>query len=183
MGSHKKLINVDRGMRVGRGIQDMLQMHGIHCAVCGSLRRGNKAYVNDVDLVVEGDLEIAKEIILSSAMSANVKVEVLSKTVKKSMDVLVNDVQVNIINASPESWGASIMYLTGSMIFNIVMRGLAKKQGMKLNRYGLFLNDEVIAGKSEEQIFMALGLPYIEPKDREDGKILKQFWEEKGEIS
>ena len=58
------------------------------------------------------------------------------------------------------------LFLTGSQKFNIIVRGEAKRQGYKLNQYGLWQGDERIAGKSEEQIFDALGLKYVRPIDR-----------------
>ena len=66
------------------------------------------------------------------------------------------------------SYGAALHYFTGSKAHNIAVRKLAQKKGMKINEYGVFKNDIWIAGKTEEDIFKQVDLPYIEPELRED---------------
>lgn len=57
-------------------------------------------------------------------------------------------------------------YFTGSKQHNVMVRDLAKKKKLKLNEYGLFKKDKMIAGRTEEEIFEAVGLPYIPPELR-----------------
>jgi DNA polymerase (family 10) len=82
------------------------------------------------------------------------------------------------------SYGAALNYFTGSKAHNVALRQIAMKKGMKLNEYGLFKevdggknnkgegngnsDGKKIAGASEEEIYHALGLDYIEPELRED---------------
>jgi DNA polymerase (family 10) len=67
-----------------------------------------------------------------------------------------------------ESYGAALMYFTGSQAHNILLRGLANERGWKLNEYGLFSGERRIAGATEEEVFKKLGLAYIPPEMRED---------------
>ncbi len=68
-----------------------------------------------------------------------------------------------------KSFGAALAYFTGSKEHNIVMRQLAIKKGWKLSEYGLFdKSDNVIAGKTEEEIYQRFGMGYIEPELREN---------------
>jgi DNA polymerase (family X) len=60
------------------------------------------------------------------------------------------------------------MYFTGSKAHNIRMRNLAIDRGLKLNEYGLFRGSQPVAGATEEEVFAALGLPWIAPELRED---------------
>jgi len=67
-----------------------------------------------------------------------------------------------------EEWGAALLYFTGSKNFNIRMRNAAIAKGWKLNEYGLWDGDKLIAGKTEEEIFEALGWEFVEPTAREE---------------
>lgn len=82
------------------------------------------------------------------------------------------------INRVPNKneWGAWLLFRTGSAQFNIAMRGWLKKFGCSLNERGLIGPDgNVVASKTEEDIFNAIGIPFIEPKDREDSR---KFYQE-----
>jgi len=61
-----------------------------------------------------------------------------------------------------------LVYFTGSKNFNIKLRQIAIKKGLKVNEYGIFLNDKYLAGETETEVLKKLGLVYIEPELRED---------------
>ena len=69
-----------------------------------------------------------------------------------------------------ESFFTAYLYFTGSYEFNERMRGIAKRQGYKLNEYGLYKKTgdtyKLIKVKSEEDIFKVLGMDYVEPEKR-----------------
>jgi DNA polymerase (family X) len=70
---------------------------------------------------------------------------------------------------APEIFGAALHYFTGSKAHNIAIRGSsASSAGLKLNEYGVWKGKKRIAGDTEESVFAAVGLPYIEPELRED---------------
>ena len=68
-----------------------------------------------------------------------------------------------------ESRGAAMQYFTGSKAHNIVLRDRAIQQGYKLNEYGLYRteDDSRVAGDTEEGIYEALGMAWIDPELRE----------------
>ena len=73
------------------------------------------------------------------------------------------------VRAVPEqSYGAALLYFTGSKSHNIALRAIANKHKWKLNEYGLFSGKRRIAGASEEEVYKKLGLAYIPPEMRED---------------
>ena len=77
---------------------------------------------------------------------------------------------------NPDEWGAWLLFRTGSAQFNIAMRGWLKKFGCGLNERGLIGPDgDVVASKTEQEIFDAIGIPFIEPSAREDAK---RFYQE-----
>ncbi|GIT31738.1 MAG: hypothetical protein Ct9H300mP1_37840 [Planctomycetaceae bacterium] len=68
-----------------------------------------------------------------------------------------------------ESYGAAMQYFTGSKEHNIVVRRRAQERGLKVNEYGVFdENDKPVAGRTEEDVYDSVGLPWIPPELRED---------------
>jgi DNA polymerase (family 10) len=67
-----------------------------------------------------------------------------------------------------KSFGAALVYFTGSKNFNIKIRQLGIKKGLKINEYGIFRKNKFVCGKTEEEIFKALGMSYVTPELRED---------------
>ena len=85
----------------------------------------------------------------------------------KTMVKLKNGLDADLRVVPQESWGAALNYFTGSKFHNIALREIAIKMRLKLNEYGLFRDKKFIAGKTEEELYKALGLRYIEPEMRE----------------
>jgi DNA polymerase (family 10) len=69
----------------------------------------------------------------------------------------------------PESYGAALVYFTGSKAHNIELRRIAIEKGWSLNEYGLTEGEKVIAGRTEEEVYRALGMDWIPPELREAG--------------
>jgi len=76
------------------------------------------------------------------------------------------DMDLRVVPA--ESWGSALQYFTGSQAHNIATRKIAIAKGLKLSEWGVFRGTKQIAGKTEEEVYKALGLPYIAPELRED---------------
>jgi len=66
-----------------------------------------------------------------------------------------------------ESYGAALHYFTGSKAHNVAVRTLAARRGLKVSEYGVFRDEVQVAGRTEEEVFAQVGLPYIEPELRE----------------
>ncbi len=132
----------------------------------GSLRRGRET-VGDIDLLCEGSVSAAEGIIEEFTSAENVQ-RVLAKGGTKGSVVLAGGVQADLRVVGGQSFGAALLYFTGSKEHNVRLRERAVKQKMKLNEYGLFKGDEQIAGQREEDIFEALGLAFVPPEMRED---------------
>ena len=92
--------------------------------------------------------------------------DVIAHGDKKISFDLKNGLRVDIRLVKRDQWGAALMYFTGSKEHNISVRKVAIKHGWKLNEYGLFDGEEVVASKEEEDIYFALGLNYYEPRNR-----------------
>src|SRR5688500_4367787 len=98
------------------------------------------------------------------------KVErVLGQGDTKTSVRLVGGYQADLRLVPTDSLGAAMQYFTGSKAHNIALRDRAIQHGFKLNEYGLFkVDDETrVAGETEQGIYQALGLAWIEPELRE----------------
>ncbi|MFC1621345.1 DNA polymerase/3'-5' exonuclease PolX [Candidatus Omnitrophota bacterium] len=130
----------------------------------GSLRR-MKDTVRDIDILVSS--ESPGKVMDNFIAFPEVK-NVLAKGITKSSIVTKDGIQVDVRVIKDTSYGAALMYFTGSKEHNIKLRQLAIKKGLKLNEYGLFRKDKAVAGKTEIEICKKLGLSYIPPELRED---------------
>ena len=77
-------------------------------------------------------------------------------------------IQVDLRILDPDSWGAGLQYFTGSKDHNIRLRTMAERRGLKMNEYGVFRDDQRIAGDTEESMYSSLELAWIPPEMRED---------------
>ena len=132
--------------------------------VAGSIRR-RKEMVGDADLLAiarPGDDVIARFVELAPVADVVARGET-------KVTVRVDDgFQVDLRVVPPASFGAALLYFTGSKAHNVALRQLAIKRGWKLNEYGLFRGTRRIAGATEEEIYARLGLAWIPPELRED---------------
>ncbi|MFN6960796.1 MAG: DNA polymerase/3'-5' exonuclease PolX [Rhodocyclaceae bacterium] len=132
--------------------------------VAGSFRRARET-VGDLDILVATQEPAA---VMRRFTAYEEVAEVLSAGEARGSVVLKSGLQVDLRVIEPASWGAALLYFTGSKAHNIALRKLAQEAGLKLNEYGLFRGHTRIAGASEEEVYAALGLAWIPPELRED---------------
>ncbi|MDD4939722.1 MAG: DNA polymerase/3'-5' exonuclease PolX [Candidatus Omnitrophica bacterium] len=130
----------------------------------GSLRR-QKETVRDIDILV---ISKKPEKVMDAFTRLPWVMTVLAKGETKSSVRTIDDVQVDCRVEEAKSFGAAMLYFTGSKNFNIKIRQIAMKKGLKVNEYGVFRGAKFVCGRTEEEIFKFLGLDYIEPELRED---------------
>ena len=132
----------------------------------GSLRRGRET-IGDLDLLlISTETEaVAEHVVAYPEVS-----DVVARGENKVSVKLKNGMQVDVRILERKSYGAALLYFTGSKAHNIVLRGLAKDKGWKLSEYALETakGGRWVAGRTEEEIYQKLGLAYIEPELRED---------------
>jgi len=133
-------------------------------AAAGSFRR-MKETVGDLDFLVLS----SRPADAAKAFTAMPLVqEVVASGDTKSTVLFQGGLQADLRVLEARSWGSGLQYFTGSKDHNIHLRTIAAAKGLKLSEYGVFRGDEPIAGDTEEGVYAALGLPYIEPELRED---------------
>lgn len=137
-------------------------------SVAGSLRR-QKETVRDIDILI--DSSDPKKVMdffvkLPQVKSINGHGETRSSILTRE------NVQVDLRVVDPKCFGAALLYFTGNKNFNVRLRQLAIKKNMKVSEYGIFSvkgeQEKFLAGRTEEDCFKALGMPYVPPELRED---------------
>ena len=133
----------------------------------GSLRRCAET-IGDVDILVAGGK--GKQIIQKFTNARFVQDVLGAGPTKGSAIIQMETTPVHVdVRVVPEkSFGAAAQYFTGSKQHNVRLREIAVKAKLKLNEYGLFRADKMVAGQTEQEIYRKLGLDYIEPLLRED---------------
>lgn len=140
----------------GRGIDKIV--------VAGSYRR-RKETVGDLDiLVTAADGKGA----IDHFVGYDEVETVIAQGTTRATVVLKAGLQVDLRVVPGFSYGAALHYFTGSKAHNIAVRKIAQDKGLKLNEYGVFRGVDRIGGRTEEEVFKAADLPFIEPELRED---------------
>ncbi|HEX7406540.1 MAG TPA: DNA polymerase/3'-5' exonuclease PolX [Candidatus Binatia bacterium] len=133
-------------------------------AVAGSIRR-RKETVGDGDILV---ISAKPDAVMDFFVSMPEVIHVHGKGQTKSSIKLHTGMDVDVRVVPQDSFGAALNYFTGSKDHNVALRRLAIEKKLKLNEYGVFRGDKAIAGKTEEEVYKVLGLPYIPPEIREN---------------
>ena len=129
----------------------------------GSYRRGLET-IGDLDILVTAP---AGHTVMDRFVAYQEVRDVLAHGETKSSVRLQSGLQVDLRVVPQESYGAALLYFTGSKAHNVVLRQLAQQRGLKLNEYGVFRGDKPVAGETEESVYASLGLPWIPPELRE----------------
>jgi DNA polymerase (family X) len=137
-----------------------------HASICGSLRRFSET-IGDIDVVVAAANAAA---VMEAFVSMPLVDRVLVRGDSKTSVVTPRGIQIDVRVVAAHQLGAALLYFTGSKAHNVRLRQRALGRGLTLNEYALseLEGGKVIASETEEQIYAALGLPFIPPVLRED---------------
>jgi DNA polymerase (family 10) len=142
---------------------------GTRVAYAGSLRRFRET-IGDIDIVVATEDPRRAHALFRAYPGVE---RALAQGDTKSAVVLETGQQADLRTVPPASWGAALVYFTGSKEHNVKLRHVALRRGLLLNEYGLYRSGEEqtgpsLAGASEEEVYAALGMDWIPPELRED---------------
>ncbi|MFH1798090.1 MAG: DNA polymerase/3'-5' exonuclease PolX [Candidatus Omnitrophota bacterium] len=135
----------------------------------GSFRRGAET-IGDIDILATTDNAGAAMYYFVNYPEAR---EIIAKGLAKSSISVKEGPQIDLRIADDVSYGAALVYFTGSKQHNIKIRAFAKNKGYKVNEYGVFSTgasgkEKMIAGLREEDVYKSLGMEWIPPELRED---------------
>ncbi|MGA8240156.1 MAG: DNA polymerase/3'-5' exonuclease PolX [Desulfobacterales bacterium] len=151
---------------IARSLTDYLKQDQLvpDITVAGSFRR-RKETVGDLDILIS--CRKADAVIKSFTAYESVD-RVISHGDTRSSIVLRSGLQVDLRVVPEKSYGAALHYFTGSQAHNIAIRRIGQQRGLKINEYGVFIGSRRKGGRTEEEVYASLDLPYIEPELRED---------------
>ena len=142
-----------------RGLDGVQQVE-----VAGSFRRRRET-VGDLDVLVSARRGAQ---VMAGVVRYEDVAEIQAQGPTRATLRLRNDLQVDVRVVPAVSFGAALHYFTGCKAHNIAVRRLAMARGLKLNEYGLFRGEQRVGGRTEHEVFAAVGLPVIPPELRED---------------
>lgn len=171
-------------VKVASGILEQLRaLPAVEKAeACGSLRRGRET-VGDIDLLITARKGATPGDVLGEFSRFPQFDRVLGLGDTKCSVVTHDGLQVDCRLVPPASWGAAMIYFTGSKQHNIHLRGIAQDKGFTLNEWGLYdakkFNEAArkpgeaptlkpVVGATEEEIYRWFGMDFIPPELRED---------------
>ncbi len=162
-------IRLDQALEAAEIVIRLLENYDENLTIrtAGSLRRRAET-IGDVDILVASE---KGEKIIGVFTNAGFVQEVLAAGPTKGSAIIqtrTTPVHVDVRVVPEKNFGAAAQYFTGSKDHNVRLREIAVKKKLKLNEYGLFKGNRMIAGRTEQEIYDKLGLDYIEPVLRED---------------
>lgn len=135
-----------------------------HAIAAGSVRR-MKETIGDIDyLVVANDPEPVMDFFVRMPIVS----EVIGRGPAKAFVRLEGGIDADLLVVPEESWGAALQYFTGSKEHSVELRKIAITKGLRLNEWGVYRGEQRVAGKTEEEVYAALGLQWIPPEMREN---------------
>ncbi len=150
----------------------------------GSYRRGRET-VGDLDLLVDAS---PSGPVMDRLAEFDGVTDILARGGTKMSVRLESGLQIDLRVVPAESFGAALQYFTGSKDHNVVLRGMAKERGLKINEYGVYRVDkdqpdvdgESLAGRTEEDVYAVLELPCFPPEIREARQEFR--WAKEGKL-
>jgi DNA polymerase (family 10) len=131
--------------------------------VAGSFRRRRET-IGDLDILVTSPTP--EQVMARFTEYPDVK-RVVSRGPTRATVRLSNGLQVDLRAVEPDAYGSALQYFTGSQAHSIELRKIAQSKKLKLNEYGVYQGTRRIAGRTEQDVYTALGLDWIAPELRE----------------
>ena len=137
-----------------------------HITAAGSFRRARET-VGDIDILATA---ARPEEVVAAFVRMPLVEEVLAKGPTKASVIVRDTIQVDLRIVEHRSFGTVLQYFTGSKEHNVRLRQIALDRGYSLSEYSLtrLSDSQDLFFDREEDVYTALGLPYIQPEMRED---------------
>lgn len=139
--------------------------HVLEAELAGSWRRGRRT-VKDLDIVIGVDRPEAVRSVKRVAKKLGRIIWSSDSRIRIRCRIEDLSINVDLLLADVDRYGASLLYYTGSKEFNRRMRSVAKVIGLKLTEYGVYRDELWLGGRTEREVFEILGLDYVRPEER-----------------
>ena len=156
----------------------VLEGTGLKYEIVGSYRRGAKTS-GDIDVILTSRSEKSFRDFVDRLLEHGIILEILSRGSSKCLVIAkLPDAKharrVDFLYSTPEEYPFSVLYFTGSKIFNTVMRARALSMGYSMNEHGITkrgTKEKILdIFPDERSIFTFLGMEYKNPEERVDGR-------------
>lgn len=144
-------------------------------SVAGSTRR-MKETIGDVDILI---VSKKPQPVMDFFVSMQGVEKIWAKGNTRSSIRMKQGFDCDLRVVREKSYGSALQYFTGCKEHNIATRKIAIGKGLKLNEYGIFQGQKMIAGKTEKEVYKILGMDWIEPELRENQGEIKASLEGK----
>ena len=131
--------------------------------VAGSFRRRRET-IGDLDILVTST---APDQVMARFTDYRDVKRVMSQGPTRATVRLSGGLQVDLRAVEPDAYGSALQYFTGSQAHSIELRKIAQAKKLKLNEYGVYQGTRRVAGRTEADVYAALGLDWIPPELRE----------------
>ena len=180
-----------RAQREAADMLERIRPHVVRAEVAGSVRR-QRPLVHDVDLVVELDPadpwvmrrieQVLADVLAGDGASGHLRYRLVREGpsivsfVQEAKDAHTQGwvpfgPALDLYIATPETWGITLLIRTGSAAHNVKLTQVAYRMlptcKLAVSRGLVDLHGRVKASRTEEEIFAALGIEYVEPAKRE----------------
>jgi DNA polymerase (family X) len=152
-------ITADRVLAHMRGCPGVEQLE-----IGGSFRRRRET-IGDLDILAASANASG---VIERFLAFPEVVKTLGAGETRASVVLSSGLQLDLRVVGRPSWGAALVYFTGSQAHCIHVRRIAQHLGLLLNEYGLYRGTERVGGSDEHEVYAGLGLEWIPPELRED---------------
>lgn len=142
-----------------KGVEGVMRVEA-----AGSYRR-KKETVGDLDILATRRVGCP---VMDRFVAYGNVAKTIAKGETKSSVLFRSGLHVDLRVVPEESYGAALHYFTGAKAHNIAVRALGVRKGLKINEYGVFRGESRVAGRTEEEVYASVDLPYIEPELREN---------------
>lgn len=141
------------------------QLGGVKNAVAAGSFRRMKETIGDIDYLVSSE---SPELVIDFFVKMQEVDEVLGRGSAKAFVKLAGGIDADLLVVPEESWGSALQYFTGSKEHSVELRKIAIAKGLRLNEWGVYAGEKRVAGRTEEEVYDALGMQWIPPEMREN---------------
>jgi len=161
----ERITYADAAITAHRLLAHMRGCYGIEqLEVAGSFRRRRET-IGDLDIVAASANASG---VIERFLAFPEIIKTLGAGETRASVVLNSGLQIDLRVVARSSWGAALVYFSGSQAHCIQIRRVAQNLGLLLNEYGLYRGADQVAGSEEHEVYAALGLSWIPPELRED---------------
>ena len=161
----KRTLLATAGESVEPILADLRSFEAVSRADAAGSYRRRRETVGDLDMIAASS---EPESVMDRLAAHRFVDGVLQRGPTKMRVRLHSGLELDLRVLDDESYGAGLVYFTGSKAHNIVLRRRGQSRGLKVNEYGVFRGEKRLAGRTEEDVYAALDLPWIPAELRED---------------